>query len=275
MPRLGARPGKGRSVRPLAIALCVVALGAATAAGESLWSPDFKGYLAGRGFAKGDSIVIVIDTSSALSFSASNTDSKNLTLEFSGGEGGSLFSFLPQGRTGADLSTKGAEQYSLKGQVPATVMDVDTAGRGMVQGTRTIQLEGKEESLTLSGWVSPKDVNQKGQVALSRLADARLVFRTFLAPAQPVLTTADIQRIITQAAGAPALGTAPTAGQAGAAPTAGTTTTGTAPAAGGAQAVQPAGQTAQPTTTLSLTDAKKMELLLIYLNRLVDIIFAQ
>ncbi len=273
MPRLGACPGKGRSVRPLAIALCVVALGAATAAGESLWSPDFKGYLAGRGFAKGDSIVIVIDTSSALSFSASNTDSKNLTLEFSGGEGGSLFSFLPQGRTGADLSTKGAEQYSLKGQIPATVMDVDASGRGMVQGTRAIQLEGKEESLTLSGWVSPKDVDQKGQVPLSRLADARLVFKTFLAPAQPVLTSADIQRIISQAAAAaPAQGAAPAAGQAGTA-TAGTTPTaaaGAAPAAG-----QQAAQPVQPTATLSITDAKKMELLLIYLNRLVDIIFAQ
>ena len=242
-------------MRPLAIALCFVVLVSATAGGESLWSPDFKGYLAGRGFAKGDSIVIVIDTSSALSFSASNTDSKNLTLEFSGGEGASLFSFVPQGKTGTNLSTKGAEQYSLKGQIPATVTDVDAAGRGMVQGNRVIQLEGKEESLTLSGWVSPKDVDQKGQVPLSRLGDARLVFRTFLAPAQPVLTSADIQRIIA------AVQTAAPTAQAAATP-------GTAGAA-------PAGAAAQPAAALSVTDAKKMELLLIYLNRLIDIIFAQ
>ena len=78
------------------------------AGGESLWSPDFKGYLSGsRGLAVGDALVVQIDASSSLSFSSTTSDSKNLTLEFTGGDSGNLFSFLPQGRTGGSLSTSG------------------------------------------------------------------------------------------------------------------------------------------------------------------------
>ena len=67
------------------ILLLAVAL---PARGESLWSPDFKGYLSGsRGLAAGDALVVQIDASSSLSFSSSSNDSKNLTLEFSGGVG--------------------------------------------------------------------------------------------------------------------------------------------------------------------------------------------
>jgi hypothetical protein len=255
-------------VKPVAIISLLSLFGLATVGGESLWSPDFKGYLAGRGLAKGDAIAIVIDTASALSFSASNTDSKNLTLEFSGGEGGNIFAFLPQVKTTGTLSTKGAEQYSLKGQILVTVTDVDASGRGMVQGNRAVSLEGKEESLTLSGWVNPKDVDQKGQVPLSRLGEARLVFKTFLAPAQAVLTDSDIQQIISAAQ--------PAATSAAAASPAGATAPAPAAAAGATPAGQPAAAAAQqPSRTLSLTDAKKRELLLIYLNRLIDILFTQ
>ncbi len=75
------------------------------AGGESLWSPAFKGYLAGStGLAVGDALVVQIDASSSLSFSSSVNDSKNLTLEFTGGTGGNLFSFLPQVRSGGTLT---------------------------------------------------------------------------------------------------------------------------------------------------------------------------
>ena len=248
----------------IAIAILLLA-GLASAGAESLWSPDFKGYLSGgASLAAGDVLVVEIDASSSLSFSASNTDSKNLTLEFSGGESGNLFSFLPQVRTGGAQSVKGKEELSLRTQVPVVVLQVGADGRAQVQGSRSISVEGKEESITVAGLVDPRLVDSKRRIALSQLAGARLVYRTFLRPARDVLTQRDLQEIF-------AAQPAPTAAAPTGAPAAGTTAAaGTATAA----AAQPAA--AQPAArTLTITETRKRELLLLYLNSLIDILFAR
>ncbi len=241
------------------VTVSLIFMSFATAGAESLWSPDFKGYLSGsKGFSKGDTVIVGIDTSSALSFSASNSDSKNLTLEFSGGETGNLFSFLPQVKAGGNQTAKGAQQYKMRGEIPALVTEVDPSGRALVQGSRSVQLQGKEESITVSGWVNRKDVDQKGVVLLSRVGEVRLVFKTLLAPSQPVLSDKDIRTIIAAApaaSGAPAVSTTPAAAP------------GTAAQAPGAAAPNAAAVT-------SLTEERKRELLLLYLNRLIDILFS-
>ena len=226
------------------------------AGGDSLWSPDFKGYLSGgRGFAVGDTIVVQIDASSSLSFSASSNDTKNLTLEFTGGESGNLFSFLPQLRTGGAQSTNGKDSLSLKTQVPVVVTAVNPDGSAQVQGSRTVSVQGKNESVTVSGSVAPTLLDQKGTINFSKLANSRLVYTTFLASAKDVLTQADLQTLLTPAA-------------AGAAPAAG------APAAA-AGAPAAAGAAQAPQQSLVISDARKKELLLLYLNRLVDDVFSQ
>jgi flagellar basal body L-ring protein FlgH len=241
------------------------------AGAESLWSPGFKGYLSGgRGPAVGDVLVIQIDASSSLSFTSSSNDSKNLTLEFSGGEAGNLFSFLPQVRTSGSRNATGRDVLSLKTEIPVVVTAVNPDGTAQVQGSRTVSVEGKNESVTVSGTVSPSLVDQKGSVAFSRLANSRLVYTTFLTSSQDVLSPADIRQVLAPApapAGAPgAPAAAPAAGAAPGAPAA----PGAAPAAGQAPAAQPA---AAPGLTLS--DPKKRQLLLLYLNRLIDVIFPQ
>jgi len=242
------------------------------AGGESLWSPDFKGYLSGgRGLAAGDALVVQIDASSSLSFSSSSNDSKNLTLEFSGGDSGNLFSFLPQVRTGGTQSATGKDSLSLKTQIPVVVTAVNPDGTAQVQGSRAITVEGKNESITVSGTVTPSLLDQKGSINFSRLANARLTYTTFLASAKDVLSPADLQQLLAPAPAATAApaagGTAPAAAGAAAPAATGTTTAAAAPAA------TAAGTAAQ--TGLSIPDARKKELLLLYLNRLIDIVFSQ
>lgn len=233
------------------------------ASGESLWSPDFKGYLSGsKGLAVGDSLVVQIDASSSLSFSSSSNDSKNLTLEFSGGESGNIFSFLPQVRTGGTQTTAGKDSLSLKTQIPVVVTAVNPDGTAQVQGSRAVVIQGKNESITVTGAISPGLLDQKGAVNFSELANARLTYTTFLASSKDVLSPADLQRLLTPAAPAPAGGAAPAA-----APAAGAAA---APAAGAAGA--PA---QQAPSGLAIPDARKKELLLLYLNRLIDIVFSQ
>jgi hypothetical protein len=250
--------------------LLLVAL--APASGDSLWSPDFKGYLSGsKGFTVGDTLLVQIDASSSLSFTASTNDSKSLTLEFSGGDSGNLFSFLPQVRTGGTMTTTGRDNLSLRTQLPVVVTAINADGSAQVQGSRTVAVQGKNESITVSGSASPGQMDQKGTINFSRLANARLSYTTLLASAQNVLSNADIQTLLA-ATPAPAAGAAAPA--AAAAP--GGAAAAAAPAAG---AAAPAAATAAPASPaapqLTISDARKRQLLLQYLNRLIDIVFAQ
>jgi hypothetical protein len=132
------------------------------------------------------------------------------------------------------------------------VTAVNPDGTAQVQGSRSIAIQGKNESITVTGSVSPGLLDQKGTINFSKLANARLSYTTFLASAKDVLSPADLQRLLTPApaAGAPA----------GAAAAGGTT---------GGAATPPA------QTGLTIPDAKKKELLLLYLNRLIDIVFSK
>jgi hypothetical protein len=217
---------------------------------DTLWTPSFDGYLsAGRAVAAGDIVYVQIDGATSLSFQAAASDAKSLTLEFSGGEFGNLFSFLPQVRSGGEQSGSGRQQYALESRFAARVAQVDQTGKARIEGTRSVALEGRQESLALSGWLDPADLVSGREVRFSQLADARLAFRTLLEPAAPTLTSRDIQQIVAALA-EPTAGASPQgAGSVGAAP------------AAGARA------------EYSLTDARKRELFLRYVNRLVDFLF--
>ena len=256
-----------------ALAILFLAAIVLAAPADNLTSPGFKGYLSGKGLAKGDSVFVQIDTTSKLAFSATSTDSRLFTLEFSGGTTGNLFSFLPQGRTGGDRSLEGTQDLSFEGRIPATVTEVDAAGRALVRGSRAIEIEGRGESIEISGWIDPRDVDGDRSVSFSMIADARLVYRTLLTSARDVLTAEDIREVIEslppttegavviQPAGP---GTAP------AATVAAGTATATATGTGAPAATQPV-----PPRTITLTDQKKLELLLVYLNRMVDLVFGR
>jgi flagellar basal body L-ring protein FlgH len=242
---------------------------------DTLWSPGFDGYLTGRSAARvGDIVYVEVDGSSRLSFQASRSDARNLTLEFSGGEFGNLFSFLPNARSGGEQNLRGRQEYALRSRFAARVVQVDETGKARVQGTRSVSLESRQESLTLTGWLDPADLGGGREVRFSQLADSRLSFRTLLQPAAATLTAADIQAIVAAlaqppAAAAPGVAARPTAGTGtvAAAPSAGTA----APAAPAGQA--PAGQAARP--TYQLADSKRLELFLRYVNQLIDLLFQQ
>ena len=235
---------------------------------DTLWTPAFDGYLTSKStVAAGDIVYVQIDGATSLSFQAVSSDAKSLTLEFSGGEFGNLFSFLPQARSGGEMSSRGRQQYTLESRFAARVAQVDATGKARIEGSRNVTLEGKQESLALAGWLDPADLRSGREVRFSQLADARLSFRTLLEPAAPTLTSRDIQQIV--AALAPAAGAAPQAGAAAATaaapapPIAGSAP----PIAGSAAAVTP------PRAEVTLTDARKQELFLRYVNRLIDLLF--
>ena len=252
-----------RILIPVVMAACCCVAGVA----DTLWTPAFDGYLTTRSaVAPGDIVYVQIDGATSLSFEAASSDAKSLTLEFSGGEFGSLFSFLPQARSGGELSTRGRQQYALESRFAARVTQVDAGGKARIQGTRSVALQGKQESLALSGWLDPLDLRPGREVRFTQLADSRMSFRTLLEPAAPTLTSRDIQQIVAALA-APAAGVQP--GVTGAQPRA----TGAQSAPGAAAGQAGATGTAPSRTGFTLTDARKQELFLRYVNRLIDILF--
>lgn len=234
--------------------LCLVSAGGVFA--DSLWTPGFEGYLSTKtAVREGDIVIVQIDTSSSLSFDASASDAKNITFEFSGGEFGNLFSFLPATRTGGNQSVRGKQEYALQTEIAARITEIDGTGKARVEGTRSFSLENKEELVSISGWIDPGILGSERVVSFSQLADARLQFRTLLDPAGATLTAADIEEVIEVVQAQPAA----VAGELGS----------VQPPAG-APAVQPP---VEERRSYRLTQEKKIELFLSYINRMVDLLF--
>ncbi len=225
--------------------------------GESLWAPGFNGYLSPGSVIKvGDTVVVTIDSNTSLSFQSATQDSRNLSLRFSGGETGNIFAFLPTVQSGVNMNGKGKEGLTLKATLVTRVRGIDPNGKLEINGSRTISVNGQEESISLSGVVDPADLRDGKFVDFSMVADSSLVFKTLLEPGKPVLTSNDIKEIIREV-NKTQLGNT---GQ-GLQPNQGT------------QKNQAPNTNITTTRTYTLSDAKKKQLLLVYLNKMIDLLF--
>ena len=233
----------------------VLVLASALAGAQSLWSPDSQGLLSSPPRLRpGDVVTVEVDAATTFSFRSIQSDAKSLSLELSGGQGGGLFSFLPSGSSSGDRSVQGGEELALQTSLGALVQEVNASGAALVQGVRRVSLGGREESVTLSGWLSPADLGADRRVRFERLADSRLVFRSLLQSAGPTLAPGDL---VTPPRPPAAAAAAPSG----------------APAQQPAPGQTPTASAAVPTADLQLSEAKRRELLLQYLNRVVDILF--
>lgn len=218
--------------------------------GESLWTPGFQGYLSSEASVReGDIVFVRVDADSRLSYSATSNDSKNITLEFAGGDYGNLFSFLPVITARGDSRLEGEEAFALQALIGGRVAEIDAAGKARIAGTQSTSVAGNEETVSVSGWLDPRDLGTGRVVDFSRLADARLNFSTFMQSPNQILTNRDIEEILRTL-------------QVTSPPQPGAEAESTVPAA------EIAGQ-----RSYQLSEDKKRELLLRYINRMVDLIF--
>lgn len=233
---------------------------------QSLWSPGFTGYLTGKSSLQaGDLVSVTIDTNTKLTYNSSNVSSRTITLQFSGGSGSSLLSLLPGGTSGEKASLKGGEEIKLSTKLVARVERRDKTGQAFVQGSRTLEVNGRQEMVGVSGWLDPSMLSDGGKsIAFDDLADSKLVYSSTLVQSKPVLTQADITSILAQS-------TAPPTATSPASPAPAPAATPSAAAAPGASA--PAAGTAAPSAGFQLSEAAKRRLLLEYLNKMLDLIF--
>ena len=275
-----------------------IAIGAAA---QSLWTPGFTGYLSGKSSLQvGDLVSVSIDTNTKLSYTSSNVSDRTITLEFSGSSGGNPLSFLPKGTSNEKSSLKGGEDISLSTTLVARVQQLDQGGHALIQGSRTLEVNGRQEMVTVSGWMDPAMMSEGRHVSFQDLADSKLVYSSTLMEKSPVLTQADINQVLSQVApsggstaggqgavapGGTATGAPPTTAAPGTTPSATGTATaapGTTPSTAGPTtgitpggAATPSASAGASTGGFALTDAKKRALLVDYLNKMLDLIFAK
>ena len=235
-------------MKPTTIIICLFLVTCSPLFGESLWNPESGGLFTGKSaFQVGDVISVSINSGTSLSYTSTQVDNESITLEISGGEAGNLFSFLPAGSSGGSQNLRGGESLSIEAGLSASIVDIDENGQLILQGSRTFFVHGRQESITLSGSADPSLVGENRTIPLEMVADARLVYRTLLQSPTPVLAAGDLEIL--------------------------------------REPIEPVGaevldgeedQTEERfTESLAITENRQRELLLLYLNRLIDMLFQQ
>jgi hypothetical protein len=219
---------------------------------DTLWEEDFAGFLSESSLLnEGQVVQVILDESTSFTYSSSSIGNKQIFLEFSGGEAGDLFAFLPSGRTGESLSRKGSEEYSIQTSIAARVIEIDEAGMALIRGERTIVFQNGEERVAVEGWINPGGLDESFAVPFSALADSRLSFSSFLDPTGETIRENELIET-TQTELEPE--------------------TEEALIEGLEEGELPLPEV-PPAAGFELTDERKKELLLSYINRFLDIIF--
>lgn len=166
---------KYRNVLIVLMAVCLL-LGPQVASADSLWTDSPSFFSDRRAHAIGDSLTILISesTSAARSGNASNSKSGSSTMN----AGTGIFHFL------ASASASGSDAFAAKGSLTNTnavsgkitvqVTEIKPNGNFVVSGTQSINQNGEEQKITITGTVRPEDISSDNMVLSSNVADAKL-----------------------------------------------------------------------------------------------------
>lgn len=233
--------------------------------GETLWNQDFKGYLAdGADLKVGDIIAVGVTSDTTLTLSASHVDSQEGKLSFTGGEGASLFSFLPEGSSSTVREVEEDSTYTLETKIPARIVERDQNGLLTVEGQRSVTINGNTEILRIRGVANAESVDSQGVLQFENLHNAVLEYTSPGLESSEFLTAEDLRRTEPEPAetGEPAETPAPATAEAG-----------NVEQAPEQQAGEDRSNTTPASSALSLTPEKQQELLLQYFNRFISTLF--
>ncbi len=251
------------------IILFVAVVTVSPLAGESLWEPGFSGYITpGSSVEVGDQLLVEIRPNTELKLASSHIDSENARLNFSGGEGKGLFDFLPEAQSSSEREVEEEDSYALSTRMAVEVVAVSESGNLSLRGERSIEINALKERIVLSGSLSPSalrsDGETEGAVPFDLLHNAELSYSGIGYGADTPVQMEDLVRPEEAPASEPA-----TEAEAAGAGAGGET----AEAEGEANRAAETGNTGEGAYTIS--EERRRELLLQYMNRFVDLLFAR
>jgi flagellar L-ring protein precursor FlgH len=129
----------------------------------------------------GDAVTILVVETSSASNDAQTSASResNLSLSGSGKTGNSTLPDLSLGlSTGNSFKGEGATSThgSLRAQLSARVDSVLPNGNLVINGNRTIIVNGEEQTIKITGVVRPSDIQADNSIYSYNISDARIAF---------------------------------------------------------------------------------------------------
>lgn len=178
----------------LAAGIAAAVLGTATAGAETIVPTSgsiFSDHAAHR---IGDAITILIVESTQ---AAKSTLTKTRSEADNSASSLGRLDFFDMWGLDAKNSSLGegstARRGDLQARITAKVVDIDANGLLVVEGTRSVLVNGEEEQITLRGSVRPQDVQQDNTVLSTYLADAAIEYT-----GEGVLASAERPGIVTR-----------------------------------------------------------------------------
>lgn len=130
----------------------------------------------------GDAVtVVVVEVSSASNDASTSTErSSSLSLSGSGKSGGTSLADVSAGiGTGNAFKGEGSTSShgSVRARISARVDSVLSNGNLAITGNRTIEINGEEQVISLSGIVRPSDIQSDNSIFSYNISDAHIVFK--------------------------------------------------------------------------------------------------
>ena len=132
----------------------------------------------------GDALTVIIQDNATASNQTSTTTSKNNTTTISSTipGAGNILDFIPlhtlDSQAGNNYAGNGATSRSarLTARITVTVAGVKPNGDLIIEGVRTMKINGEKEAIYLSGSVSPAMVRRDNTVLSSNVADLQIEY---------------------------------------------------------------------------------------------------
>ncbi len=129
----------------------------------------------------GDILTVeIIEVSSARSQARTKTENEHES-NFSNQATGD-FDFLPLFNIGSSVSNeysgegKTSRQGNLRAKITATIMEIDEAGNYLIEGSRTVDINGERQITTLTGTVRPQDITADNIVYSYNISNAEITY---------------------------------------------------------------------------------------------------
>lgn len=133
-----------------------------------------------RAYRVGDAVTIIITEETQADNSATTTQSAKTDLSLSAGGSSGSTSVDATGSIGTGNEFNGRGQTTrnekFRAKLSARVIGVEQNGNLKIEGKRTFQLNGENQSITLSGFVRPVDIQSDNTMMSTSIMDLTIIY---------------------------------------------------------------------------------------------------
>lgn len=172
----------GLALGSAGLAALALALAATAASGTSLWTETSHSLYSNRKASQVGDVITVLIVESSSGFNRASSTSKKEDTQAIEGSGAGPLDFIPL--FGWDMSTKleykgnasSAVAAGLTARISAQVVDILPNGHLVIAGSRTLVVNGENETIHVFGEVRPEDVRANNTVLSTSIANAQIAY---------------------------------------------------------------------------------------------------